>query len=158
MYKKVISTFVLCLWMLLIFSLSAQPATASSELSGSVQEKLVQLVGKIAPKLAESIRNGDGVWEMLTTIVRKSAHFMLYLILGVLAVETAWAYDIREKRFLLALILCFLYAVSDEVHQIFVSGRAGRAYDVLVDTLGALSGIGLAEKFFKKRVDKKKSV
>jgi len=38
------------------------------------------------------------------------------------------------------LILGFLYAVSDEIHQYFVPGRAMQARDVLIDTAGVLLG------------------
>ena len=33
-----------------------------------------------------------------------------------------------------------LYAVSDEIHQIYVPGRAGRLSDVLIDSAGAAAG------------------
>ena len=37
-----------------------------------------------------------------------------------------------------------LYAISDEVHQVFVPGRSGRALDVLIDACGALlAGVAL---------------
>ena len=36
------------------------------------------------------------------------------------------------------LVLCFLYACSDEFHQLFVPDRAGLFTDVLVDTAGAV--------------------
>ncbi len=40
-----------------------------------------------------------------------------------------------------ALIIGFLYAVSDEIHQYFVPGRAMQTRDVLIDTAGVLLGI-----------------
>ena len=46
-----------------------------------------------------------------------------------------------KARALLTLAICFLYAVSDEVHQVFVPGRAGRISDVMIDTSGAVLGI-----------------
>ena len=45
------------------------------------------------------------------------------------------------KPLLVALALSVLYAVSDEVHQIFVDGRAFGIYDILIDSAGAVSGI-----------------
>jgi len=42
---------------------------------------------------------------------------------------------------IVTLIFCFLYAVSDEVHQIFVPGRAFAVGDIIIDTLGAALGI-----------------
>ena len=55
---------------------------------------------------------------------------------------------------LIALPFSVLYAASDEVHQLFVDGRAGSAVDVLIDSGGALFGILLAVLaflIFKKR-------
>ncbi len=36
-----------------------------------------------------------------------------------------------------------LYAVSDEVHQLFVPGRGGQLTDVIIDTAGAGAGLGI---------------
>ena len=57
---------------------------------------------------------------------------------------------IWTKTAAIALSVGFLYAVSDEVHQIFVPGRAGQLRDVLIDTTGVLLGIFLCSLFFKK--------
>ena len=34
-----------------------------------------------------------------------------------------------------------LYACTDEIHQLFIQGRAGQLKDVLIDTIGSLTGI-----------------
>ena len=41
----------------------------------------------------------------------------------------------------MALLICVLYAVSDEVHQIFVPGRGAEVKDVLIDSAGASVGV-----------------
>ena len=43
----------------------------------------------------------------------------------------------NRKMFLITILICFLYALSDEIHQSFVPGRACRALDVLIDTSGS---------------------
>jgi VanZ family protein len=40
-------------------------------------------------------------------------------------------------------VFCILYAISDEVHQLFVLGRGAQVVDVLIDSLGAFVGIGM---------------
>ena len=45
--------------------------------------------------------------------------------------------------FLLTFFASAIYAVSDEFHQLFVEGRAGRWMDVGIDTTGAIVGIGI---------------
>ena len=42
------------------------------------------------------------------------------------------------NRYLYPLLFTILYAISDEIHQSFVSGRHGRTADVLIDAAGAL--------------------
>ena len=39
------------------------------------------------------------------------------------------------------IVFCFLYACSDEIHQLFVPGRSGMFTDVLIDTGGAVTGM-----------------
>ena len=51
------------------------------------------------------------------------------------------------------LILCILYAFTDEYHQTFINGRTGQILDVLIDSSGSLLGSGiyyLGSKFFNK--------
>ncbi len=46
---------------------------------------------------------------------------------------------------MLSLMICILYAISDEVHQSFVPGRGPGVMDVLIDSAGAMVGIGMYE-------------
>ena len=74
-------------------------------------------------------------------IVRKLAHYSIYTLLGFLASLTVGRRRLFSKKSLGVLLFCFLYACSDEIHQIFVPGRAGMFTDVLIDTSGALTGM-----------------
>lgn len=52
------------------------------------------------------------------------------------------AYDkVMKKRMLISVIIGFLYAVSDEIHQSFIPNRSARIIDVFLDTLGVTNGI-----------------
>ena len=42
-----------------------------------------------------------------------------------------------------ALIIVFVYAISDEIHQAYVPSRQGAAVDVLIDTAGGAAGLFL---------------
>ncbi len=53
------------------------------------------------------------------------------------------------KAFVFSLIFCILYAITDEIHQLFVPGRGTEVTDVLIDGIGALIGIGLYKFIFK---------
>ena len=62
---------------------------------------------------------------------------------------------------ILSTILTSLYAVTDEVHQIFVEGRSCELRDWAIDTAGALIGtIGFLTIYaiIKKAVQKRKGI
>jgi VanZ family protein len=66
-------------------------------------------------------------------LVRKLAHFTEYGILFWLLIRGPMA-----ERPYLALMLCVVYALTDEGHQVFVPGRTASLYDVALDSTGAL--------------------
>lgn len=73
--------------------------------------------------------------------VRKSAHFIIYFILGILVISLFLEYrDLCFNTILLVGIFCFLYACSDEIHQIFVTGRSASIFDVFIDMCGSICG------------------
>ena len=77
---------------------------------------------------------GLGDWDLL---LRKLAHAAEFAVLGVLFLRAV-------ERPVLAFLLASAYAVSDEIHQIFVPGRLGSPLDVLIDVAGVAVGIALA--------------
>lgn len=134
---KILSWTAVILWMALIFNLSSQVADKSNQMSTGITEIIIKTLEKIAPDTDFDIKS-------FNHIVRKNAHFFAYLVLGVLvmnALRRSKVYAIRS--FILALGICILYAVSDEVHQLFVPGRGGQVMDVFIDSSGAIAGIGL---------------
>ena len=129
---------ILC--MALIFYLSHQPATKSNCLSTGITEKIVKAVEKIAPDV-----DLDSV--SFNHIVRKNAHFFSYLVLGILVMNGLRSSGVSGYRIIFfAIGICILYAISDEVHQLFVPGRGGRVSDVFIDSAGAAIGIGIRGK------------
>lgn len=79
--------------------------------------------------------------------IRKGGHVLEYAILAALlwrarrrqAPGDTRPWDGREAAG--AVMLAALYALTDELHQHFVPGRLGSAWDVLIDTLGAALGL-----------------
>lgn len=67
------------------------------------------------------------------------AHILEYAILALLFYR-AWVWRSPLKFTLLG---AFAYALSDEIHQLFVPGRASQIPDLLLDLLGILIGLGL---------------
>lgn len=129
------------IWMALIFFLSAQPAVNSNNLSKGVTKLIVETIGRILPLQIEMSTVNDLV-SQLNHFVRKFAHFFAYMILGVLITAAFVKNGIKGyKAFAFSLIICFIYAASDEMHQLFVPGRGCQFKDVMIDSVGAFVGI-----------------
>ncbi|MDF2534502.1 MAG: acetobutylicum phosphotransbutyrylase [Bacillales bacterium] len=113
-----------------IFLFSNQPATESSSISGGIVEKIVKPVLELL-RIQYS--------ETVHTIFRKIAHFTFYGLLGISVFNLLRSYQI-QKSVLLSLLICFLYASTDEFHQTFVPGRSGEFRDVIIDISGSIFG------------------
>lgn len=75
-----------------------------------------------------------------TAIIRKLAHYLEFAALGAL-LSNAFYFTFEKQKPILSFISGVLYAASDEIHQLFVDGRACRLFDVFIDSLGVISGI-----------------
>ncbi|HEX2271103.1 MAG TPA: VanZ family protein [Pyrinomonadaceae bacterium] len=77
-------------------------------------------------------------------ITRKLAHFTEYAVLGILAARAFRGSPrpmLRDRWFLLSLVLVVVYALVDEYHQSFVPSRTGTIYDSLIDMAGGLMAL-----------------
>lgn len=80
-----------------------------------------------------------GEWDF---IFRKLAHIAEYFILTWLLVLALAGGKITKRRaFIFAGSIALFYAASDEVHQLFVAGRAGAVKDVIIDGIGILAAL-----------------
>lgn len=76
-FKKINSWIPVLIWMGVIFYLSHQPASESSELSASLAATILYMIEVIIPVDPDYFHH----------FVRKSAHFFAYFILGILVVN-----------------------------------------------------------------------
>ena len=139
-YKKYLAWLPALFVAAAIFYFSAQPADVSTEMSDGVTTLLLQIaesVGllELSPNLVARL------CEQLSTPVRKCAHITEYMILHVTILFGLyqWSEDVKVNRvqwLKYAWIMTVVYAMTDEVHQLFVQGRAGRISDVLIDSIG----------------------
>lgn len=138
MRKKIFLALAVC-WMLVIFLFSAREATLSTQDSTSVGILFGRLLvpgfnGMDADEQAAFANKADHP-------IRKTAHAAEYALLGLFF---AGSYSDRKKKRMKAIGVPFLsgvlYAVSDEVHQLFVPGRSGQVTDVVIDGFGVLAG------------------
>ncbi|MGL4572811.1 MAG: VanZ family protein [Clostridium sp.] len=128
--KKILAWILMIGWMIFIFYMSNQPADVSNEQSDTVLNLIRNLGLNISDKYV----------DIAITIIRKGAHFTEYLILNLLYFNVLRFYISKKKAGLYSILMVFIYASTDEFHQTFVDGRAGRFTDVLIDTSGATFG------------------
>lgn len=155
--KIIILTAVTILWMAFIFSMSAKNATQSSNISGGFTYNVLNTFFSQFRSIDKTTQ--DSIVEGLQFIVRKSAHFLAYAILGGLCFENLSTLDklSKKKVFLIAFLISVLYAISDEIHQYFVPGRACQFRDIMIDSCGTLFGIAVIV-ILKKIVNKIKII
>ena len=136
-HQRPLLLLLLVLQMTLIFTMSS----FGSDSSNAQSNQIIHVLHQVFPNLSNE-HSFFGA-SNLVFIVRKAAHFTEYAILGLLffLVYRAYFVKLTNAKFLFfALCSSFLYACTDELHQLFVSGRSGQFTDVLIDTLGALFG------------------
>jgi VanZ family protein len=120
--------------MCFIFHLSDQPAVISAETSRAISQQILEAVRE--NPTPQMIRSFDA-------FLRNSAHFGMFYILGLLAFIT-FSLQALKYPFLTSLLFGVSYAFTDEVHQIFVAGRAFQFRDLSLDSLGCFLGITTA--------------
>ncbi len=128
-------------WMCVIFALSAQ----GKEESGAVSESFTYSVVSSTNFFFHLDMDNARVKEVATAIegfVRKVAHMVEYGILSVLLYIWLGQWPMHFlRRWGTAFGAATIYAATDEIHQLFVPGRAGRFSDVCIDGMGAILGI-----------------
>jgi VanZ family protein len=143
--RKFLSYIAVILWMALIFKLSSQPAVQSGKMSNGITEINIKVIEKVKPNAKFNLVKFDHM-------LRKNAHFFVYLFLGVFVINALRRSGVRGYRCVVfALLICILYAASDELHQVFVTGRGAQVKDVIIDSAGACVGI-LVYLVIKKKV------
>lgn len=122
--KKVIWFLLPAAWMILIFYFSSQSAEESAELSGGLLAKLTEIFNL----------------PLTEHFLRKAAHFSEYMILGALVLNGIMR-NFSKAYPQIAVLICALYSMSDEIHQHFIPGRSCQLSDMLLDTTGAALGV-----------------
>lgn len=148
MLRKTISIILLLLWMTVIFMFSSSGSVKSNDTSGKVISSAISVKDKVTNNETKP-ETKKKIVKKLNYSVRKSAHVFEYFVLGVLALNVFDAFNVKRKV-LFAIILCVLYAASDEFHQLF-TGRTASVTDVLLDSAASIVGIYLLNLIFSRR-------
>lgn len=137
--KRIIFLAILLATFYIVFNFSAQNGEESGNLSEKVTTWFVNILSKV--------KNMDTNTKLhyivkLHPIVRKLAHFSLYIIIGFSVMGFFCTFDIKNKyKLLWSGLIGVTYAALDEFHQSFTPGRGPSIKDVAIDSAGVLTGI-----------------
>ncbi|HHT62411.1 MAG TPA: VanZ family protein [Clostridia bacterium] len=150
--KRGVLFLLFCLFMMgtgVIFYFSSQPPGVSNSQSGKAV-KIIQAVNdafditdtNLYAKIESKVKNIGFISRYKTpnAVVRKSAHFGIYFLMGM--ISACFGYFYARKiliGFLLGISLPVTIAVLDEYNQSFV-GRGDSLNDVIIDGAGAFAG------------------
>ena len=144
--------------MIMIFCFSAQQAEESDETSGFFVSLILKILVPDFDSLDSEARSE--LEHKLSFAVRKTAHITEYAALGfALLLHVLTLQHNKKIRFprFSAFLVGSLYALSDEVHQIFIPGRSGEGKDVLLDSIGVLLGVLILSWFQSLRAKKNRN-
>lgn len=134
LFFRILFPALLVMCLVMIFGFSSEAGEDSSGRSLQVMEWV-----------NKALDNMDINFRVTHTMVRKTAHFLEYFLLGLLLLMTLRVYTRRVVGHLgWALFGGLLVPVVDETLQLFTPGRSGQLTDVLIDFGGAFSGIMVA--------------
>ena len=135
MIKKIIKILLVLIIMFTIFKFSSERDTVSTKRSDGIIISTCEFV--LGRQLSE--KEKEIYLEKYVVYVRKTAHFTLYFLLGLTYISLLKEFNLNDKKLLIyTIIFVFIYACSDEIHQLFVPGRSGEILDVLIDTTGGI--------------------
>lgn len=140
-FKKIISIILVMAWMTIIFGFSNQQGEGSGNTSKMVATKIVEIVD-----VQNRMSNEDKeiIVQKIEPVIRKLAHYSIYALGGMLIMNCIYTFtSVEKKAIVYSAVIGVIYAASDEIHQLFIADRSGRIVDVVIDSLGILTGIAI---------------
>ena len=135
--KSVVWFIITVVWMTVIFCFSAQPADVSADTSLRVGMTIGKMSVPDFSKLPKEEQMDYA--KKIEFPVRKMAHATEYAILGCLLTNLCRSLSMK-KAYMWSWLMGSAYAATDEFHQLFVPGRSGQITDVMLDSVGCLTG------------------
>ncbi len=140
---QTLSWLAVLLCMLAIYLLSAQPAGISNANSKGIVTCVVDTTVKLTKAKITEPEKLELI-ERINSVAREYMHGVVFLVLGLLTQNAAAQSGARgSKAIAISLAICVAYGVTDEIHQLYVPGRAFQVSDIAMDAVGSMMGIGL---------------
>ena len=145
--KRIVLLILVLIGCITIFCFSEFSAGESTKQSRGLTYNIIKVLN--GNKLSE--KELVKLTKRVNPVIRKIAHFSIYMILAIftymfieeLNIKSKSEKEKLRKNILYTCIFCIIYAIFDEIHQIYVPGRTGKLIDVIIDTLGSCMGITL---------------
>lgn len=150
--KKAILLLLIVIIAGIIFCFSGQDGKDSEAVSDKVTINVINRYESISDKKISETKKNEIV-KNTRFGVRKMAHFAIYFLLGLVTFMYVGCYKVRHQ-IILTIMCIFLFACTDEIHQLFSLGRNASFLDVIIDTSGSYCGvlaIVLTNKIFKRQ-------
>jgi VanZ family protein len=147
-WRQILFIAFVAVWMLVIFSFTSQSGYESNSVSikiatyiqahipDGLSNALVSLTQTFFPE-----QNSSDPVKNINYLFRKMCHMSEYAFLAILLMFCFPR--INKKTILITLLICLIYAIIDESHQLLVEGRTGKVKDIIVDEIGAIVGVAL---------------
>ena len=141
----IIKLILVILWLGVIFFLSSANSADTNNQGAGVTKIIVTNTIKVTnyvhiTNIELNDENLDKIIKDIHPVIRKLAHFGEFFILAILVLLMIRETNIKYY-YSFTILFCIIMAIFDETHQLFVEGRSGNLFDVIIDTTGCLSYI-----------------
>lgn len=140
--RRLIFLSLTILMMITIFSMSSETGEESAGISSKVAETVVKIIPGYS---SMTVEKQESIFDCVHFIVRKGAHFTEYGILSLLLLGFFSTFNFKMYwKYIFSIGIAGIYAGTDEMHQLYITGRAGSLVDVCIDVAGATTFIVIA--------------
>jgi len=147
--KIAVSWILAVMCAVVMFYMSSQTAEESSVYSRGMADSFVSIMG-FGTISEEIVLTYEG-------IIRETAHGIEYFILAFLVCNALYVSGCK-KHTVWAIVICVLYGISDEIHQLFIPGRAFEIKDMTIDSVGSIVGSLVYLLFINKSRKQRKNI
>ena len=142
-WVRILLTVLTAAMMVLIFCFSMENAENSDQTSGKYARQVIRTLHPDYETYSQDKQKE--IYDSVQHVVRKTAHFTEYMVLGILLrlCLESW-FGSRKILPAAAWGAGTVYAGTDELHQLMTDGRSGQWTDVLLDSSGVLAGVAIA--------------
>lgn len=152
----VVIAAIVIAWCCTIFQFSNMNSESSNSTSSGVVKHVISKVLDATNEAGITDSHPDPekltkAAKLLNAPLRKVVHATVYFMLALLLLSLS-RIAFGSKKYLLSciitILLCFVFALTDEYHQTFIAGRTGQILDIFIDTAGACVAVLLFSSYF----------